>query len=293
MHRRLLTILLPAAAVALASCSTFETDVVATVDGVDMTDGDLDEFVGVLPTSTGAPAGGDASAADVRQAINIWIQGRILADALEQSEVEVGDEAVDEATQNLEAQLPAYMELSDENRQLLIDLLTGQTAVAEMLPPASQELVDRYAAGPAQSGLICVSHILVDSVEAAADVKDRLDDGADFAELAASESTDPGSAQEGGDLGCFSVEEFGSTFIPEFVEGALEAELGEPTEPVESQFGAHVILVRTAEQSADGLAALETSPQDFLAGLLESAEISVASRYGTFDLDAGGVVPLG
>jgi len=289
VNRRLLTILIPLTAVSLAACSTLDTDAVATVDGVELTEDDLDELLTVIPNAAGSGPSNPDDANDVRQTISIWIQGQLISGALERYDVDVPAALIDETTQNLATQLPGFTELSDANRGVLLDFVTGETAIAQDPPPASQELLDRYAQGPELSGVICVSHILTEDVETAADVKARLDDGADFIEIAASESIDPGSGQVGGDLGCYELEAFGTTFIPEFVAGALDAEVGEPTDPVESQFGAHIILVRTAEDSVDGLGALGWNTQS----LVEDADISVASRYGTFDVDAGGVVPLG
>ncbi len=50
----------------------------------------------------------------------------------------------------------------------------------------------------------CVRHILFnkDQKEKAEDVKQQLENGGDFAELAKEYSQDPGSAEKGGDLGC-------------------------------------------------------------------------------------------
>jgi hypothetical protein len=288
VNRRLLTILIPLTAVSLASCSTLESDAVATVDGTEMSQGDLDELLAVIPNASRAPGDPD-NANDARQTISIWIQGQLISGALDRYDVDVPTAMIDEATQNLATQLPGFTELSDANREVLITFVTGEAAIAQDPPPVTQELLDLYALGPEESGLICVSHILTADVATAVDVKSRLDDGADFIEIATSESIDPGSGQVGGDLGCFELESFGATFIPEFVDGALAAEVGQPTDPVESQFGTHIILVRTAEESVDGLAALGWNPRFSV----ENADISVASRYGTFDLAAGGVIPLG
>ncbi len=288
VNRRLLTILVPLTAMALASCSTLATDAVATVDGAEMSQADLDELLAVIPSASGTPSDPD-DANDARQTISIWIQGQLISGTLERYGVDVPEAMTDEATQTLATQLPGFTELSDANREVLLAFVTGEAAIAQDPPPVTQELLDLYARGPAESGLICVSHILTADIATALDTKSRLDDGADFIEIATSESIDPGSGQAGGDLGCFEIEAFGTTFIPEFVDGALAAEVGQPTDPVESQFGAHIILVRTAEDSVDGLAALGWNPRL----TVEGADITVASRYGTFDLAVGSVVPLG
>ena len=57
--------------------------------------------------------------------------------------------------------------------------------------------------------------------------------------MAATASTDRGSADRGGDLGCFPQ----GMMVPQFEAAAFAAEPGVATEPVQSDFGWHVILV--------------------------------------------------
>ncbi len=89
-------------------------------------------------------------------------------------------------------------------------------------------------------------HILVTSEEDAREVIAKLDEGADFAELAKERSTGPSGAQ-GGDLGYFTADQM----VPEFSEAAAKLEPGQYSrDPVQTQFGWHVIKVedrRTAE----------------------------------------------
>lgn len=283
VNRRLLSILTPLAAASLAAgCSSLSTDTIASVDGTDLGEQDFEELVEAIGVASGLPEGQEPDIANQRQTINLWIQGRLVGDELERQGVEIPPAVVDEATLGLSQQIPGFPELSEANREILLNVVAGQASL-----PVSQELLDRYAEGPAVSGLLCVSHILLDDVETADAVRAQLDDGADFAALAMSESIDPGSGAVGGDLGCFDIQTFAGTFIPEFVEGAADATIGEPTDPVESQFGAHIILVRPADDPANDLQQFDDPVP-----LSENADVDVASRYGTFDPVAG-VVPLG
>lgn len=70
-------------------------------------------------------------------------------------------------------------------------------------------------------------------------IRDKLAGGADFAELARSESQDPGSAPSGGDLGFFSA----SMMVKPFADAAFALKEGEISQVVESEFGYHVIRV--------------------------------------------------
>lgn len=77
-----------------------------------------------------------------------------------------------------------------------------------------------------------------DARQRLATVKERIDNGADFAELARLQSEDA-SASRGGDLGWLSP---GDT-VPEFERAMNALEPGELSEPVQSPFGWHLIQV--------------------------------------------------
>jgi peptidyl-prolyl cis-trans isomerase C len=81
-------------------------------------------------------------------------------------------------------------------------------------------------------------HILVESEDEAKAVKEELNKGADFAELAKKKSKDPG-ASDGGDLGFFTKDQM----VPEFSAVAFALDPGKVSDPVKSQFGWHVIKV--------------------------------------------------
>lgn len=90
-------------------------------------------------------------------------------------------------------------------------------------------------------------HILVETEEEANNVLQRLEGGEDFAELATELSQDPGSAARGGDLGFFPK----GTMIQEFEDFVFNAEVGEISEPIETQFGYHVIEVTDFKDSLE------------------------------------------
>ncbi|MGM0516169.1 MAG: peptidylprolyl isomerase [Pseudomonadota bacterium] len=81
-------------------------------------------------------------------------------------------------------------------------------------------------------------HILVDSEDKARDILAQLEDGASFEELAKANSSDSGSADKGGDLGWFNLDQMVAPFAEAV--GALEPGQTE-SDPVESRFGWHVI----------------------------------------------------
>lgn len=80
------------------------------------------------------------------------------------------------------------------------------------------------------------SHILVEDEKEAKNLKEELDNGADFAELAKADSKCP-SKEKGGDLGHFQS----GQMVPEFEKALLELKDGEVSDPVKTQFGYHII----------------------------------------------------
>lgn len=83
------------------------------------------------------------------------------------------------------------------------------------------------------------SHILVEDEQAAKDIIAELDAGGDFAAIAREKSIDVGSGANGGDLGFFVK----SRMVEPFAVAAFALEPGAYTkEPVQSEFGYHIIL---------------------------------------------------
>ena len=81
-------------------------------------------------------------------------------------------------------------------------------------------------------------HILVDTEEACLDLKQKIADGATFADLAKQHSKCP-SGQRGGDLGSFGQ----GQMVPEFDKVVFHEEVGVVHGPVKTQFGYHLLEV--------------------------------------------------
>ena len=142
-------------------------------------------------------------------------------------------------------------------------------------------------------------HILVEEKAKAQEIVSKLRKGADFAKLAKQESTDPGSAQQGGEL-----PEFGhGQMVAEFDEAVFAADVGELVGPVKTEFGYHVIEV-IDKQPGQELAEVEDEIRSELAqsqgGDLvneeltkrtKEAEVTVNPRFGTWNPETGQVEP--
>ena len=143
---------------------------------------------------------------------------------------------------------------------------------------ASQEEVERFYEENKEAQFTtpeqrCARHILFnkDQRAKAEEVKGQLQNGADFAALAREYSQDPGSAEQGGDLGCLGQ---GET-VPSFEEALFNAEQGEVVGPVETEFGYHVIEVtEIREQSTQPLEEVEAQISEQLSADIQAQEFS-------------------
>ncbi|MBC7645720.1 MAG: peptidylprolyl isomerase [Pseudopedobacter sp.] len=119
-----------------------------------------------------------------------------------------------------------------------------------------------------KAGQSCVKHILVATADEAKAAKARLDAGEDFAKVAGEVSTDPGSKEQGGDLGCFAQ---GET-VPEFDAASFTGPLGS-LQQVKTQFGVHLLVVNS--RNAATTAPFETAKAEIQKTLSQGA----ANRY--------------
>jgi len=102
-----------------------------------------------------------------------------------------------------------------------------------------QKLLDEVTKDvPRTEEQVWARHILVETEEAAKDIYEKATKpGADFAEIAREASKDTGSGAMGGDLGWFGR----GQMVPEFEKTAFNLEVGQISEPIQSQFGYHII----------------------------------------------------
>jgi foldase protein PrsA len=162
------------------------------------------------------------------------------------------------------------------------------------LTPAADDAkgMDYYNAHKDQFTQACTSHILVDSPEKAAELEGRLAKGEDFAAVAKAESKDTGSAQKGGEVGCFFQD---AQLVPEFLKAAFSQPVGQVGPPVQSQFGYHIIKVTSRDVAPYDKAKDEVQKamgqgggkqlQQWLTDSLKKAKVKMNPKFGTFNKD--------
>ena len=126
-----------------------------------------------------------------------------------------------------------------------------------------------------------VRHILVESEETALEVVDALNNGESFADLARAVSTDTGSGSRGGELG----DSYVGNYVPEFGDAVETAEIGAIVGPIKSEFGYHIIQVRSREERSgeEVEAQLESAKQREFSLFLEELRASNEDNIELYD----------
>lgn len=129
--------------------------------------------------------------------------------------------------------------MANARSKLLMEALLQAEAKAAVTDEAMKKVYDEAIKQMANEEEVSARHILVETEDEAKKILADLKKGADFVAIAKEKSKDPGSKENGGDLGFFSKEQM----VPEFAEAAFKLNKGQLSEPVKSQFGWHVIRV--------------------------------------------------
>ena len=200
------------------------SDVIATVDGVEITLGQMIIARNQLPPQYQQLD----DAVLFNGVLEQLIQQQVFANTFETDPARV------------------TLALENERRALLageaINLINQEAVTEEALEQAYREVVLDQ---PPQEEF-SASHILVATREEAQAVLDRLAGGEEFAALAVELSTDFGSGANGGDLGWFRR----GMMVAPFEEAVLALEPGGVSDPVETQFGWHVVTLHETRELA-------------------------------------------
>ncbi|MDH3190072.1 MAG: peptidylprolyl isomerase [Acidimicrobiia bacterium] len=280
----------------------------ATVDSHDYTVGDINALV--------FDDGATVSKEQFAQFLGFLIQWDIVVNAADADYgVTFTDEEIAESAQTIylenAAEGTTFEEflsanaVSEEFLNKVAHLQLVETGVRmaleeEIDPPSAEDLEAQRQSAYESLTEVCAAHILVDTESEAENILDRLADGEVFADLAIELSTDRGTGDNGGDLGCGPP----SRYVEDFAKGTLDAEIDVPFGPVESEFGFHIILVNertfptddelpTDDEITESLKvpAINQALTDWIGGHLAAAVVFVDEKYGTWQTEPAGVVP--
>jgi len=186
--------------------------------------------------------------------------------------------------QSFDSELPkrAKLSLENETRSLTageaLELLFAVTLTDTALQEAYEARFENAEAAEEYNA----SHILVETEEAAQAIKEEIEGGAEFAAVAREKSTGP-SGPNGGQLGWFGT----GAMVPSFEAAVIALEVGEVSEPVQTQFGWHVIILNeTRVQERPTLDAIRSELEE---GLRTSAlEARIEELTAGAEIDQSG-----
>jgi len=272
--------LVAAMVAALGGCGE-KVDAVARVNGEDITRVEFDRIYDQVATQMGGEIPEDQALDYKKQLLDMMIESELITQEAEELGADLSDEAVEERI----AELRGETDEAAFEEQVTAAGLTMEDLRNSVRDQIAREYVTEVASKEASSGTlpetyVLLDHILVADEATAQNLKAQLDAGADFAELATANSTDTGSATQGGSLGWSPT----SAYVTEFADAADTLEVGEISDPVQSDFGWHII--RKADEVAEG-EPVDEAPEDLKAILsANSGELALQEYVAKLREDA-------
>ncbi len=244
--------------------------VVATVNGTDITLGHVVVMLNRLPEQYQSVP----DAALMGMIVEQLIDQTLLADSLS---TDVADDP-----------LSVKLHLENERRgNLALQALNAKIADA-VTPEAVQAAYDAAIAGFEPATEYRAAHILVETEEEANDLRAQIEGGADFAALATEHSQDPGSGANGGSLGWFGL----GQMVPEFEAAVTALEPGAVSQPVQTQFGWHIIrLDETRKTTPPPLEAVRAEVENQVRQEAVQAEIAALRAEASIEVVENAVAP--
>lgn len=276
---------------------SFDT-VVATVNGAEITESDLQEEIEKLPVyyKTGAIDEKTLRSAILEQ----LIARELLLGEAENKGITVSSAELEETIANIAAEAQVTLEeleqkLGEQNitikefretieKQIIMNKLIEQQVLADV-GVTEEELLSYYESQKETLTEVRASHILIcytgalrcestvtkeEALEQATALIARIKAGENFEALAKEYSTDPSAEFNGGDLGWFTK----GQMVAEFETAAFSLNAGEMSEePVETAFGYHIIMVTDKKET------LEDVKEEILATLTLEKQKQVVENY--------------
>ncbi|MGQ0455777.1 MAG: peptidylprolyl isomerase [Hyphomicrobium sp.] len=210
-----------AAAGPLALSAAAEDKVLATINGKPITEAD----VAVAESEIGSDMGTMAPDQKKMSLIEFLIDNQLFAEAAEGQKLGDGPDFENRVK---------YLK-----RRALRELYFEKVIKASVSDADARKMYDDQVRQIKPEEEVSARHILVETEDKAKELKEKVKTGGDFVALAKENSKDPGSKDDGGNLGYFGR----GQMVPQFEDVVFKLAKGEVSDPVKTQFGWHLIKI--------------------------------------------------
>lgn len=221
-------VLSPALALALACTglaavapARAEGKVLATINGKPITDADL----AVAESEIGSDMGTLPADQKRISLLEFLIDNQLFAEAAETEKL--GEGAAFETRLN-------YLKRRALREMYFEKVIKGSVSDAD-----ARKIYDDQVKMLKPEEEVQARHILVETEDKAKELQEKITGGGDFVALAKENSKDPGSKDDGGNLGYFGR----GQMVPQFEEVVFKLNKGDVSDPVKTQFGWHLIKI--------------------------------------------------
>ncbi len=204
---------------ALPQLARAESKVVATIDGKPVTDADL----AIAESEIGADMGSMPAAQKKMSLLEFLIDNQLFAEAAEKEKLGQGPDFETRLT---------YLK-----RRALRELYFEKVIKASVSDGDARKMYDDQVKLIKPEEEVSARHILVETEDKAKELKEKIKAGGDFVALAKENSKDPGSKEDGGNLGYFGH----GQMVPQFEDIVFKLAKGDVSDPVKTQFGWHLV----------------------------------------------------
>lgn len=234
MKRKIVALTLALGLVGLTACSNESKNVIVKTDSGNVTQ---DELYDAMKDKYG------------EQTLQQMVFEKVLNDKYKVDEKEI-DEEIDALKEEYGEQFELFLmqnQLADEKdlRDTLHFNKLLTIAATEDVEISEDEVKEYYdSQKPARE----VRHILLspEDEEKAKEAKKKLDEGADFAEIAKEYSIDTVANEDGGSIGLITEDQ--TNIDADFRAAAFDLELNKISNPIQTSFGWHIIEVTKIEE---------------------------------------------